>query len=101
MGRTCYETEEPRGERTIISNVRGVLAQEFCSESHQVVKTTSGLQGCRSRNHRGNDQHHIDGHLARMHTEDKDKDEDTYHTVDTQSDASDPGTDEDTIECRL
>jgi hypothetical protein len=33
-----------------------------------------------------------------MHAEDEDKDEDTYHSVDTQSDASDSGTDENQCE---
>ena len=33
-----------------------------------------------------------------MHAEDEHKDKDTYHTVDTQSDTTDSGTDEDQCE---
>ena len=95
MSGTCYETEEPSGQRSIISNMGRMLTKEFRSKAHKIVKTTGSLQCCRCRNHRSNNQHHIDRYLAWMHTEDKHQDEHTHHTVDTQTYSSDSGTDED------
>ena len=93
MGCACYQAEQPGGERTIISNVGRVLTQEPGCQSYQVIQATSSLQRRRSRNYRCYDQHHINGHLAGVHAEDKHEYEHTHHTVDAQSDTTNPGAD--------
>ena len=72
-----------------------MLAQEFRCQPHQVVQATSSLQcgGCRYHAH--DDEHHVERDVAGFQSEDEDENEHAHHTVDTQSDASHPCTDED------
>ena len=72
-----------------------MLAQEFGCQTYKIVKSASRLQCRGSRNHRHDDEHHVDGQMAGLESEDEDENEDTHHAVDAESDAAYAGTFED------
>ncbi len=93
MSRACYQTEKPGGERTVISNVVRMLAQEFRSQSYQIVQSTSGLQGGSCRNDTHNDEHHVERDIAGFQSEYEYEDEYAHHTVDSETDTPHARTD--------
>lgn len=65
-----------------------MLAQELGSHTYKIVKSAGCLQCGSSRYHRHDDKHHVDRQIARLESEDEDKNEDTHHTVDAETDAA-------------
>lgn len=94
MSRACNDTEEPRGERTVVSDMVRMLAEEFGSQSHQIVESAGSLQRGRGGDDAHDDEHHVERDIAGLESEDEDENEYAYHTVDTETDTSHAGTDE-------
>ena len=65
-----------------------MLAQELGSYTYKIVKSTGCLQCGSCRYHRHYDKHHVDRQIARLKSEDEDKDEDTHHAVDAETDTA-------------
>ena len=60
-----------------------MLAQELGCQSHKIVESARGLQcGC-GGDDTDDDEHHVDWNIARLESEDKDKDEHANHAINT------------------
>ena len=79
----CNKAKEPGGERSVVSDVLGMLTQELGCQSHQIVQSARCLQRGGGGDDTDDDEHHVDRYIARLEPEDKDKDEHANHTVDT------------------
>ena len=91
VGGACHEAAEPRGERAEVGDVGGVAAQKPGGESYEIVQTSGGLQGGCRRDYRHDDEHHVDGQMAGLESEDENEDEHTYHAIDAESYAARAG----------
>ena len=70
-----------------------MLAEEFGSQSHQIVKSAGSLQRGRGGDDTHDDEHHVERDIAGLQSEYEDEDEYAYHTVDTETDTPHARTD--------
>lgn len=95
VGCAGHDAEKPGAERSIISNVVGVVAQELSSKAYEIFQSAGSLQCCGSCDDSKDDHHHVDRCLAGRQMEAIDKDKHTEHAVDAQSNAAYTRPDED------
>ena len=98
MARTGENRQNVGHDRSKIVDLLRIRTKDAFSNLNEIVKAAGELHAGNSSDHRGDDEDHVPGNIARLHAEKKTKDEHAETAGVANTDAAETDTEEDRAE---